>query len=521
MFLRKYTYQHRSALALLLILSMLLGMTACGGTGNGRETEATLSDALIVENGAAITLAVGETLQLRTNAGEDEHLLTWSADSDAVTVSSFGFVSAKRAGSATVTVRLGEKTAVTLIRVIEPSDTSSEDTQPSLDTSSVETESSASVLSPETLPDGETRPDTETTAGDETDAVTAPLLPIETETEESETRGPIPEELGSPAGYKPAASYEEALERSARGELSGYLWLMDQEPSIDPDRPMQDGKYVRNSLAYFADDNTYVVVDSDGDEVFRVYRGGGYITLEEVAAYLYAFGDVPANYTASKKTRPSESIWGENLRVNHTKFSGSTTKYPYEPELPRISGCGGDLQYYEIDIGTTGTDCDPSYDIRPYNNGVTITRGAARIVYARFDANGNAVIEPEEKFIFYTYNHYNDFREYLNYYNGWGDMFGNITGGGTLSSKYDYNPTPYIPVILAPLGSRSSTFLESRTQQAAFKKNDASVIFSKVEPKNFLLWNSSKKQPLFWEVAFFFIMLEASEIPKPPFQRVL
>ena len=26
-------------------------------------------------------------------------------------------------------------------------------------------------------------------------------------------------------------------------------------------------------------------------------------------------------------------------------------------------------------------------------------------------------------------------------------MFGNITGGGTMSSKYDYNPTPYVAVI--------------------------------------------------------------------------
>ena len=24
-------------------------------------------------------------------------------------------------------------------------------------------------------------------------------------------------------------------------------------------------------------------------------------------------------------------------------------------------------------------------------------------------------------------------------------MFGNITGGGELSSKYNYNPTPYVP----------------------------------------------------------------------------
>ena len=33
---------------------------------------------------------------------------------------------------------------------------------------------------------------------------------------------------------------------------------------------------------------------------------------------------------------------------------------------------------------------------------------------------------------------------FYNYYNGWGEMFGNITGGGTISSKVDYNPTPYV-----------------------------------------------------------------------------
>jgi hypothetical protein len=30
-------------------------------------------------------------------------------------------------------------------------------------------------------------------------------------------------------------------------------------------------------------------------------------------------------------------------------------------------------------------------------------------------------------------------------------MFGNITGGGTISSKYDYNPTPYVAVVHASL----------------------------------------------------------------------
>ena len=47
-------------------------------------------------------------------------------------------------------------------------------------------------------------------------------------------------------------------------------------------------------------------------------------------------------------------------------------------------------------------------------------------------------------YVFYTGNHYNDFREYLNYFGGWGEIFGNETGGGTLSSKSHYNPTPYV-----------------------------------------------------------------------------
>ncbi len=364
---------------------------------------------LRIENCDRMTLAVGDSITLVTNVDPTyAYLLTWTTSNDSASVMPDGTVTAMDTGKVTVTVTYGHLYARALIEIIDT-------------------------------------PGTETDAS-ETDSATRPIDP---------NQALIPEVLGSPVGYRPAGSYEEALERTERGELSGYLYVPDQAPHISPDRPMENGQYIRNSEAYFADENTYVVVNAHGDEVFRIYRGGGYITLEEVAAYLYAFGDVPANYNAGKKLSPTSSIWGEYLRLNHSKFSGNTNKYPYEPVLPRINGCGGDLQYYEIDIGTTGTDCDPGYSVRPYNNGVTITRGAARIVYSRFDANGNQVIEPEEKFIFYTYNHYNDFQEYLNYYNGWGEMFGNITGGGTLSSKYDYSPTPYVSVILAPLPEKS------------------------------------------------------------------
>ncbi len=251
--------------------------------------------------------------------------------------------------------------------------------------------------------------------------------------------------------YKPAQSLQDALERSQQGLLSGSITVPDEAPTVAENRPMEDGKYIRNSESYYLGNDTYIVVNTKGQEVLRIYRGGGYITLEEVAAYVYAFGDVPANYVAGKNVDPENSIWGEYLRLNHTAFSGSTTKYPYEPMLPNISGCGGDLYYYEIDIGTTGTTCDPSYPARIYNDGKRITRGAARIVYTRYDKNRNQIIDPDERYVFYTFNHYNDFQEYLNYFHGWGEMFGNITGGGKLSSKTDYNPTPYVAVIRKPI----------------------------------------------------------------------
>ena len=250
------------------------------------------------------------------------------------------------------------------------------------------------------------------------------------------------------ANYRPAICYEDAVYRTKHNFMSGSIDAQDQMPTIAEDQPRENGMLIRNiSTVYEDDGKTYVVFEADGDIAFRVYKGGAYVTLEEVAAYVYAFGNIPANYLGAKNADPSENAWGEYLRLNHSQFSGSTTKYPYEPELPNISGCGGELYYYEIDIGTTGTDCDPGYIARIYNDGNRITRGAARIVYTRFDKNHDQIIDPNERYVFYTYNHYNDFQEYLNYEGGWGEIFGNITGGGVISDNKNCNPTPYVEVV--------------------------------------------------------------------------
>lgn len=243
--------------------------------------------------------------------------------------------------------------------------------------------------------------------------------------------------------YTPATCYEDAQYRSKHGLLSGTLEVPGPDLIRAEGQPMSGGSYIRNTDSFYADNgNTYIVVDPSGREVMRIYRGGAYITLEEVAAYMYAFGgseeDLPANYTTKKSGKPQNSIWGEYLRLNHSYYKNDNRKYPYEPKLPDDGG----LTYYEMDIGTTGT-VTPGYSAKLYNNGTSITRGAARLVYTRQDLDRNGVFGPDEIHVFYTNNHYNDFTEYLNYYGGWGETFGNITGGGEYSSKTDCNPTPY------------------------------------------------------------------------------
>ena len=254
--------------------------------------------------------------------------------------------------------------------------------------------------------------------------------------------------------YKNYLRARDPFDAKSRSEcylMSGDISKQDQKPTISTNQPSKDDVLYKNSFVNFDyGDQAYNVLKADGSFAFTIYKDGAYVTLEEVAAYVFAYGDVPINYYEDRKKYPEpyESPWGEYLRLNNSKFSGDVDDYPYEPELPRISGNGGDLVYYEIDIGTTGTDCDPSYEIGDYNDGVEINRGAARIVYSAKYTNGEPIIDFEDRYVFYTYNHYNDFQEYLNYENGWGKMFGNITGGSILN-RYDKNnpPSEYPEVI--------------------------------------------------------------------------
>ncbi len=393
---------YRISAALLSLLLILGSITGCTPTDDA-STQSQIT-VLTIEGDARRSLYVGETLQLLLTSDGDPTGVMWVSSNACASVDDNGLVTALEAGKVTITATVGTAGDSISITIIDPSDTTDQNNG--------------------------------TENGNDTDnGGDGSTTPPEVELPDYEDKQSFY------ADYFPAVSYEDAQNRTEYGLMSGNLEVPALAPTLATYQPTADGKYIRNNEPWFLDANTYVIVNAYGLEVMRIYRGGAYITLEEVAAYVYAFGEIPANYVTSKKTDPDDSVWGEYLRLNHTKFSGNTDKYPYEPVLPNISGCGGTYQYYEMDIGTTDG----------YNNGHSIVRGPARLVYARYDVNENGILEPNEKYVFYTYNHYNDFQEYLNYYGGWGQIFGNITGGGTHDSKTDYNPTPYPTVVMASL----------------------------------------------------------------------
>lgn len=426
----------------------------------------TLTDnSLVISNGEFLELEVGEVLQLNVinNTSFSEELI-WESSSDCVIITEDGIITCVKAGSSTISVSLNEYNDQIIINVVEPEIY----VRLNLKVSKIDVGESIvlnAVVQPINYQDYVKY---ELISGSDyaviKDNILTAIAPgvirivavVENVTSSPFIIEIIGDEITSDpyenmsydefyANYTIATSYQDALYRSSHGFMSGDISAQDQTPTIAEYQPEYNGVLYRNSDSLYSEDkNTYYIVSSTGEIVNQIYRGGGYVTLEEVAAYVLAFGDIPANYVSKKSGSPTRSIWHEYLRLNHSAFSGDTSRYPYEPELPNISGCGGDFEYYEIDLGTTGTDCDSKYEITDYNNGNYITRGAARIIYSRYDKNGDNIIDINEKYVFYTYNHYNDFQEYLNYEGGWGRMFGNITGGGKLSSTSKYNPTPYI-----------------------------------------------------------------------------
>lgn len=250
--------------------------------------------------------------------------------------------------------------------------------------------------------------------------------------------------------YSISNSYEDSYFRSKHYLMSGDITPQKHIPSLNYELPfevpMYEDSYLMNSLCRYEVDQygnyiSYTVNTLDNTD-YKIYYGGGYSSLEDVSAYLFAFGDIPANHLVEKKASSYEieSTWGEYLRLNQSDFSGDTERYPYEPEL---TGIFDKYKYYESDFGSIG-GFTVSNPVEIYNNGHKIDRGTCRFVYNYMNLD-ETDLDLNNRHVFYTYNHYNDFQEYLNYKGGFTARFGNETAGNPYGQVIgDNKPTnPY------------------------------------------------------------------------------
>jgi len=249
--------------------------------------------------------------------------------------------------------------------------------------------------------------------------------------------------------YTPATSYKDAYYRTLHGLMSGSI-----EETATSYLPVNTNKFGNNvkisdGIYTYRSDNSYESFKINNSDII-IYYGGAYITVEEVAAYIQAFGEVPPNNNYDKGSsgkRDSLDKWGRYGRVNIGKFSGDTTRYPTEPLLPELDT----KAYIETDIGSLGGfECGGT--VSPYYNNGFISRGVCRIVFTSKYRNNQKITDISERHVFYTYNHYNDFQEYLNYYQGWGTRFGNESAGNAYGEENSNNPpSDYPNVVLKKL----------------------------------------------------------------------
>lgn len=208
--------------------------------------------------------------------------------------------------------------------------------------------------------------------------------------------------------YSPAKDYLDARYRTEHGFISGENPSSISTKPITTDIEDEEGsKYYISNVTYLTLSNGEVVgykVNSlDGEERY-IYKDGGYITLNDVAAYLLAFGTVPANHDYDKEYERYEAMdkWGDYARVNNSHYRNNG--YNGEPILPYDQR----NTYYETDFGRKGY--------------LESSRGAYRFVFT-------SSLEDDiySRHVFYTYDHYDSFIEYLNYDDGFGTRFGNGT----------------------------------------------------------------------------------------------
>ena len=227
--------------------------------------------------------------------------------------------------------------------------------------------------------------------------------------------------------YEEAESYEDAYYRTKHYLMSGDITPQDH---IAEEGIKDSDSYIKCSTATYvldADGNYLAYIpNTNNSDNHIIFYGAAYTALDEIAAYMLAFGEQPINTNYDKNSSgKSQAIaeWGEYGRVNNGTFRANSS-YKYQPSFP--SG----VTWIESDFGTIGGFIAGDGVIPKYNNGYSITRGTVRFVYSKKPG----IVPIEERYVFYTYNHYNDFQEYLNYDNGWSGRYGNESAGNPYCS---------------------------------------------------------------------------------------
>jgi hypothetical protein len=132
------------------------------------------------------------------------------------------------------------------------------------------------------------------------------------------------------------------------------------------------------------------------------------LTPEEVAEYFVSYRSFPPNYFAAEE---AAMAYGTKGRMVSTYYSGSRHSYDYTVKLGTFNVTSGGA-YYEFDIDLTGR----------YNTGTSISRGAGRVVVV-VDGIKDYGSDPV---CYYTSDHYADFKEYYNFYQGWSPLFAGV-----------------------------------------------------------------------------------------------
>ena len=227
-------------ISLLLALVILLSVFVSCRAPEAPEGEGTGDlSSLEIEGEETLSLGIGGVCLLEID--EDYSTVSrvkWTASNSSVTVDGSGFVKAQSPGKVTVTATLGTLSDSVEITVLDSPDTS----DPYADMSESEFYSS----------------------------------------------------------YTPARDFIDSYYRTQHSFLSGDKTVPGAAPTIVDNRPNENGVCYRSSDMLYEDNgNTYIVLNADGSEAFRVYRGAGYITLDEVAAYMFAFGGSENSFPAN------------------------------------------------------------------------------------------------------------------------------------------------------------------------------------------------------------------------------